>query len=111
FEYVSRGLLGTASLGLKTIAPLAGFHFSQEGVDGKAAVDLFEVAVATGGRTADISRRTLERYNADACVAARGVRGWLGRGAPGVSRVVCAGKRPQEDDGARSWIFAKERGP
>ena len=87
FEYVSRGLLGTGSLGLKTIAPLAGFNFSQEGVDGKAAVDLFEVAVATGGRTADISRRTLERYNADDCVATRTVRGWLRRGAPGISLV------------------------
>ena len=70
---------------MKTVAPLAGFHFSQEGVDGKAAVDLFEVAVATGGRTADISRRTLERYNADDCVATRSVRGWLRRGAPGIS--------------------------
>lgn len=87
FEYVSRALLGTGSLGLKTIAPLAGFNFSQEGVDGKAAVELFEVAVATGGRTSDIARRTLERYNADDCVATRSVRQWLRHGAPGISLV------------------------
>lgn len=87
FAYIRRALAGTDSLGLKTIAPVAGFHFSQEGVDGRAAVDLFEIAIAAGGTAGEAARRTLERYNADDCVATRTVRAWLRSGAPGVPRM------------------------
>ncbi|KAB3520001.1 hypothetical protein GC425_08830 [Corynebacterium sp. zg254] len=84
FEIVKRALAGTGSLGLKTVSPLAGFHFSQEGVNGRAAVTLFEQAVGSAAGVAATARRTLERYNADDCVATRQVRYWLRRGAPGM---------------------------
>lgn len=87
FEVVKQALAPTDSLGLKTIAPLAGFTFSQEGVDGKAAVTLFEQAIGDSRTTAQAARRTLERYNADDCVATLAVRQWLRRGAPSVGQV------------------------
>lgn len=87
FQLVRKALAPTDSLGLKTLAPLAGFSFSQEGVDGKAAVHLFEQAISGSKTTAQAARRTLERYNADDCVATSAVRAWLRRGAPGIKEV------------------------
>ena len=87
FRVVKKALAGTGSLGLKAISPLAGFAFSQEGVDGKAAVDLFEQAVGLDPRGRLIARRTLERYNADDCMATAHVRSWLRAGAPGIRGV------------------------
>lgn len=84
FRIVKNAVAGTGSLGLKTVAPLAGFEFSQEGVDGKAAVELFVQAVGSAKSTAQAARRTLERYNADDCVANSHVRAWLRAGAPGI---------------------------
>ena len=84
FDVVNKALVGVGSLGLKTIAPLAGFHFSQEGVDGKAAVMLYERARSTASLDAEAARRTLEKYNADDCYATRAVRHWLRCGAPGI---------------------------
>lgn len=98
FQVVRKALASSDSLGLKTIAPLAGFDFSQEGVDGRAAVDLFEKAVGGTGSEAAVARRTLERYNADDCVATAKVRAWLRRGAPGVDEVASnkrRGRAPQ----------------
>lgn len=84
FRIVKNAVAGTGSLGLKTVAPLAGFEFSQEGVDGRVAVDLFEQAIGSARSTAQAARRTLERYNADDCVANYYVRNWLRNGAPGI---------------------------
>lgn len=95
FDLVKRALAANGSLGLKTVAPMAGFTFSQKDVDGRAAVDLFEVSVddidgdterVDGVRAgaASRARRTLERYNADDCYATAAVRRWLRLGAPGV---------------------------
>lgn len=84
YRIVKNAVAGTGSLGLKTVAPLAGFEFSQEGVDGKAAVELFEQAVGPAQGAAQAARRTLERYNADDCVANAHVRSWLRAGAPGI---------------------------
>nr|WP_246815799.1 MULTISPECIES: ribonuclease H-like domain-containing protein [Corynebacterium] len=92
FPVVRKALASSDSLGLKTIAPLAGFEFSQEGVNGRAAVDLFEKAVGRTGSEAAVARRTLERYNADDCVATASVRAWLRRGAPGVDDVASGEK-------------------
>ena len=57
-------------------------------MDGRAAVDLFEKAIGGTGSEAAIARRTLERYNADDCVATSKVRAWLRRGAPGVDELA-----------------------
>ncbi|RAV31507.1 hypothetical protein DLJ54_07970 [Corynebacterium heidelbergense] len=89
FAQVRRALLGTESLGLKAVAPLAGFTFSQQDVDGRAAIGLFEQAVRSAesepqAAVRSIARKKLERYNADDCVASRRVREWLRRGAPGI---------------------------
>lgn len=95
FALVRSALAATGSLGLKSVATLAGFTFSQKDVDGRAAVDLFEVAVGDIDGDADSAagivaegasraRRTLERYNADDCYAPAAVRRWLRSGAPGV---------------------------
>ena len=52
FGLVKKALAPTDSLGLKTIAPLAGFEFSQAGINGKAAVELFEQAIGGSRSTA-----------------------------------------------------------
>nr|WP_318532636.1 ribonuclease H-like domain-containing protein [Corynebacterium terpenotabidum] len=83
FALVKAALAATGSLGLKSVARLAGFSFSEKDVDGRAAVDLFEVALGEGD-AASAARRTLERYNADDCYAPAAVRRWLRLGAPGV---------------------------
>ncbi len=90
FAIVRQALLGTDSLGLKAISPLAGFTFSQDGVDGKAAIALFEQATGYSATTALVARRTLEKYNRDDCVATRYVREWLRRGAPGIREAAVA---------------------
>lgn len=87
FSLVKKALAPTDSLGLKTVAPLAGFEFSQAGINGKAAVELFEQAIGGSRGTAQAARRKLERYNADDCVATSTVRAWLRRGAPGLQEL------------------------
>lgn len=89
FRIVHKALAGTGSLGLKTVAPLAGFRFSQEGMDGQAAVDLFEKAMGSDAAARATARTVLERYNCDDCVATRRVRSWLREGAPGISELEC----------------------
>lgn len=84
FALVKSALAANGSLGLKSVARLAGFSFSQKDVDGRAAVDLFEVAVSDRELASSRARRTLERYNADDCYAPAAVRRWLRLGAPGV---------------------------
>ncbi|HIW92653.1 MAG TPA: TM0106 family RecB-like putative nuclease [Candidatus Corynebacterium avicola] len=84
FALVKAAIAANSSLGLKAVAPLAGFTFSQDDVDGRVAVDLFEVAVGTSRQDAQIAQRTLERYNADDCYATAAVRRWLRLGAPGI---------------------------
>ena len=84
FALVKAAVAANSSLGLKAVAPLAGFTFSQDDVDGRVAVDLFEVAVGTSRQDAQIAQRTLERYNADDCYATAAVRRWLRLGAPGI---------------------------
>ncbi|MDN6439459.1 MAG: ribonuclease H-like domain-containing protein [Corynebacterium nuruki] len=87
FALVRTALAANDSLGLKNVAPLAGFTFSQKDVDGRAAIDLFEVAVGTDRDAASAARRTLERYNADDCYSPAAIRRWLRLGAPGVPQL------------------------
>lgn len=84
FALVKAAVSANSSLGLKAVAPLAGFTFSQGDVDGRVAVDLFEVAVGEDGSATSAAQRTLEKYNADDCFATATVRNWLRRGAPGI---------------------------
>lgn len=84
FQVVRKALVATGSLGLKHVAPMAGFRFSQQGMDGRAAVALFETALRPAAEEALSARQRLQRYNADDCYATRAVREWLRRGAPGL---------------------------
>lgn len=87
FALVRTALAANDSLGLKNVAPLAGFTFSQKDVDGRAAIDLFEIAVGPDRDAASTARRTLERYNADDCYSPAAIRRWLRLGAPGVPQL------------------------
>ncbi|AZA08287.1 TM0106 family RecB-like putative nuclease [Corynebacterium pseudopelargi] len=75
FAQVKAQLAGPFGLGLKVVAPVAGYHWKDD-IDGEASVDLYRQG----------ARETLLRYNADDCKATAAVRRWLDAGAPGVPR-------------------------
>ena len=82
FTWVRRLLVGTDGLGLKVVAPIAGYEWAGD-VDGEESVALRREA-----RAGDMSARAaLERYNEDDCRATAAVRRMLMAGAPGVPRL------------------------
>lgn len=82
FRVVREQLVGPAGLGLKIVAPEAGFHWAEEGFDGEASVNAYRVAVGEAIPAAGQAREQLLSYNGDDCRATRAVRDWLSRGAP-----------------------------
>jgi len=74
FKLVKSQLVGSNGLGLKVIAPLAGFTWEEEGVDGEESIELYRAR----------ERDRLLRYNRDDCRATAAVRHWLAQGAPGI---------------------------
>ena len=74
FKLVKSQLVGPTGLGLKVVAPLAGFTWEEKGVDGEESIDLY--------RAGETDR--LLRYNRDDCRATAAVRHWLAQGAPGI---------------------------
>ena len=83
FTWVRRLLVGTDGLGLKVVAPVAGFEWADDDVDGHRSVALRRQA-RLGDEQA---REMLLRYNEDDCRATRAVRDFLTAGAPGVPRL------------------------
>ncbi|WP_237559263.1 TM0106 family RecB-like putative nuclease [Corynebacterium pilosum] len=82
FAHVRRHLVGVDGLGLKVVAPLAGYDWEDD-VDGEASIALRRLA-----RQGDAEAQAmLLRYNEDDCRATRAVREFLDAGAPGVPRV------------------------
>lgn len=82
FTWVRRLLVGTDGLGLKVVAPVAGYEWAGD-VDGEESVALRREA-----RAGDLDARAmLERYNEDDCRATAAVREFLRAGAPGVPRL------------------------
>lgn len=80
FAHARRHLVGTEGLGLKVLAPAAGFEWEDDDMDGERSVALRRAA-----RLGDHRARTmLLRYNEDDCRATRAVREFLTAGAPGV---------------------------
>lgn len=87
FRVTRQQLLSPDGLGLKVVAPWAGFHWRDEDVDGEASLDLYRVA--TGWDTDCIvetrfealsqnqARAMLLRYNGDDCRSVAVVREWL----------------------------------
>ncbi|MDP9852474.1 putative RecB family nuclease [Corynebacterium lowii] len=83
FDSVKASLAGPMGLGLKVVAPQAGFQWRDEGFDGEESVNAYRVAVEVDTGDSEEARRVLLRYNADDCVATAAVRNWLSDGAPG----------------------------
>ena len=84
FAHARRHLVGTDGLGLKVLAPVAGFHWEDEDMDGERSIALRRAA-----RLGDAAARDmLLRYNEDDCRATRAVRNFLTAGAPGVPPLV-----------------------
>ena len=79
FVHVKRSFAGTAGLGLKTVAPIAGFEWPEE-FDGEESVNARRAALA--GDTD--ARAQILRYNAGDVRATHAVREWMTDGAPGV---------------------------
>ena len=91
YAAVKSELVGPAGLGLKTVAPLAGFHWEDADMDGEASLSVFMQAkgvdplapIPTGVTSKHDARALLLRYNRDDCRATAVVRNWLTAGAPG----------------------------
>ncbi|MEJ6013914.1 TM0106 family RecB-like putative nuclease [Corynebacterium sp. H127] len=74
FQLVRAQLIGPFGLGLKVVAPAAGYHYSGD-VDGESSVNLF-LDAAAGSAAA---RTALLNYNEDDCRATAAVRDFLER--------------------------------
>ncbi|WP_126316549.1 TM0106 family RecB-like putative nuclease [Corynebacterium kutscheri] len=83
FALVKRSLVGPGGLGLKVVAPEAGFCWEEQDVDGEESVNLFMQARAGDEH---VCHRLLS-YNGDDCRATRAVREWLSAGAPGSAKL------------------------
>lgn len=84
FAIARTHLAGPTGLGLKTVAPAAGFHWAEEDFTGEDAVHAYRVAAGVDPGHAAAVQAQLLRYNADDCRATAEVRAWLRRGAPGI---------------------------
>ncbi len=83
FSHVRRHLVGTEGLGLKIVAPAAGFAWDDDEVDGERSVALRREARLGSAE----AREMLIRYNGDDCRATAAVRRFLSAGAPGIPRL------------------------
>lgn len=85
FVAVKKQLAGPKGLGLKVVAPAAGFHWDADDVDGETSVHLYREATGdVAGVDLEAAQATLLSYNGDDCRATAAVRRWLAEGAPGV---------------------------
>lgn len=64
-------------LGLKVLAPYAGFHWRDEAPGGEASMVWYETATASSDETALASRQRILEYNEDDCHATRYLRDWI----------------------------------
>ena len=86
FTWVRRQLLGPGGIGLKTVAPEAGYAWADDGFTGEDSVDARRLALGEE-ESARKMREQLLRYNEDDTRATAQVRQWLRAGAPGVEKV------------------------
>ena len=86
FAHVRAQLVGPGGLGLKVVAPQAGFTWDEEDFDGEESVHA-RVVARGGGPAAHQARERLLRYNGDDCRATAAVRDWLAAGAPGTPQL------------------------
>ena len=64
-------------LGLKQVAPAAGFAWRDEAPGGEASMSWYETAVGDDPDAAPAARNRLLAYNEDDCLATRALRDWL----------------------------------
>lgn len=86
FRLVRNQLAGPTGLGLKIVAPLAGFTWAEEDFDGEASVAAYRDATADA-EAGDVDKQKLLNYNGDDCRATAAVRAWLAAGAPGTPQL------------------------
>lgn len=86
FRYVREQLAGPEGLGLKTVAPVAGYHWAEAELGGEGSVAAYRRALT------EVSERSrLLRYNEDDCRATAAVRRWLSEGTPGIPALSAQG--------------------
>ncbi|MGP6175632.1 TM0106 family RecB-like putative nuclease [Corynebacterium sp. A21] len=83
FKLVKEQLLGPGGLGLKIVAPAAGFQWEESDFDGEESVNAYRRAVGEDPDESERARAQLLSYNGDDCRATAVVRAWLAAGAPG----------------------------
>lgn len=91
FRLVKEQLAGPGGLGLKIVAPAAGFHWEEVGFDGEESVHAYRIAVGGDPVAAARARAQLLSYNGDDCRATAAVRSWLAAGTPGAPLLGGAG--------------------
>jgi predicted RecB family nuclease len=78
FRIVSDTFLCAKGKGLKTIAPVAGFHWRDQEAGGENSMRWYRDAVGMDGDPADLSqRRRLLEYNEDDVRATKALREWM----------------------------------
>lgn len=83
FRVAREQLAGPRGLGLKVLAPAAGFTWAEADFDGEDSIHAYRVAVGEDVTAAAQARAQLLSYNGDDCRATAVVRNWLSAGAPG----------------------------
>lgn len=83
FRWVRHHLFGPQGIGLKVVAPQAGYTWADEDFGGEESVYTRRRALAVD-EAGYAARATLLRYNEDDTRATAAVRAWLRAGAPGV---------------------------
>lgn len=86
FRLVRAQLVGPGGLGLKVVAPEAGYTWEDGDFDGEESVNARRVSRGSDAAALEARRRLL-RYNEDDCRATAAVRHWLRAGAPGVEKL------------------------
>ena len=86
FRLVRAQLVGPAGLGLKVVAPEAGYTWEDGDFDGEESVNARRVSRGSDAAALEARARLL-RYNEDDCRATAAVRHWLRAGAPGVAKL------------------------
>ncbi|BAU97298.1 recombinase RecB [Corynebacterium suranareeae] len=81
FAVARSQLVGPGGLGLKQLAPAAGFHWEEEDFAGEDSLHAYLIASTAPEPEAEAARAQLLSYNGDDCRATAAVRHWLRKGA------------------------------
>ena len=81
FAVARQQLVGPGGLGLKQLAPAAGFNWDEEDFAGEDSLHAFLIASTGSAEDAEAARAQLLSYNGDDCRATAAVRHWLRQGA------------------------------